>query len=313
MLAYAVKRTVTTVPIMLGVSVLVFLLMQLIPGNAAVAMLGPAAGNPHALAQMERYLGLNRPIAVQYLIWLGHLVHGNLGQSTEYSQPVAGILAQRVHNSLILLAASLLLSIVFGVLIGVVSASRPGSVFDRIAMSACLVLASAPTFWLGLLLLWFFAVHLRVFPEMGMYTLGQHGFFDLIRHLVLPALATAAIPIAVIGRLVRSSMLEVLSQPYVLALRTRGLSTLRVHMHAFRNVLVPTVNIVALQAGFVFGSALYTEVVFNWPGVGLLIYNALLARDLAVVQATVLVISLVFVVFNLAADLVRVAIDPRER
>jgi peptide/nickel transport system permease protein len=228
--------------------------------------------------------------------------------------PVSDVLYQKLGNTLILAAAALFLSVLWGVPAGVISAARQYSVFDRAAMFTALILASAPVFWLGLVLMYIFAVELRVLPALGMYDIRNAGqFLDLLQHLILPAVTTAAIPMAVIARLTRTNMLDVLRQDYVVALKAKGMRQRSIYRHALRNAMPQIVNITALQGGFLMASTIFTEVVFSWPGLGLQLYSSIVARDLPMIQAAVIVIALVFVVLNMISDVVCHMIDPRQR
>ena len=314
MLAYALQRVATVVPTLLGVSVLTFALLHLVPGGPAVATLGMAASDPRAVATVTRELGLDRPLPEQYWIWLRHALSGEFGMSTEFHVPVSALLFPKLAHTLILTAGSLAYAVVLGVLLGITTALYHRSMFDRLAMLFTLIGASAPVFWIGLLLIYLFAIRLRLLPALGMTSLiGPGGVLSVLQHLILPGFANSIIALAVIARMVRSAMLEALAQPYVLAARARGLSRWRqVVVHGFRNVLPDAINITGLQVGFLFGGALFVEVVFGWPGLGYLIYSSIEARDYVTMQAAVLVVSAVFVLVNLAADLARLALDPQQ-
>jgi peptide/nickel transport system permease protein len=311
---FIAQRLLITIPTLVGVSIVSFLLLKLVPGDPAAAILGTAAADQSALEEVRKALGLTQPWPVQYWIWFTNVLHGNFGTSTEYRVPVSSILFEKVGNTLILTAGSLAFAIGLGLLFGILSAVWRGSLFDRVAMLFSLVGASAPVFWTGILLSYFFSLRLGWFPALGMHSAARSsGVGDLLYHLVLPAFANSTIALAVIARVVRSTMLDMLHQPYILAARSRGFSTRRVIRYAFRAVLPDTINITGLQVGFLFGGALFTEVVFNWPGIGSLIYNSIVARDYVTVQAAVLVVSTVFVLVNLVSDVSRVALDPRRQ
>jgi peptide/nickel transport system permease protein len=314
MLSYAAQRLASILPTLLGVSLVTFVLLQIVPGGPVVAMLGMAASDPKAVAAVTKELGLDLPLPEQYWIWLQHALVGNFGMSTEFHVPVSTLLFPKLAHTLILTAGSLVYAIVFGLVIGVTTALYHRSMFDRLAMLITLIGASAPVFWVGLLLIYLFAIRLQLLPALGMTSaIGPATFLVVLKHLTLPAFANSIISLAVIARIVRSSMLEALVQPYVLAARARGLPRWRqVVVHAFRNVLPDAITIVGLQVGFLFGGALFVEVVFGWPGLGYLIYSSIQARDYVTMQAAVLIVSGVFVVVNLVADLARMALDPRD-
>lgn len=311
---YIARRLLGAIPVVLGVSMVVFLCMQLVPGDIAKALLGPLA-TQETVEEFRRYLGLDRPIPEQYVNWLGRAVRGDLGRSFSSNMPVADLLTDRMRNSAILLAGSLLIAIPLGIAVGLISAIRRDSPFDHASMGATLIAANIPTFVFGLGLVIIFAVQLRWFPVQGMYDLrGEGGRLDLLNHLVLPAVTTAIPPAAIIARMVRAAMLETMNQEYVKAARANGLPERTVTLrYALRNALPPIVTISGLQIGFLLGGAVFTEYIFAWPGIGDAIYKGILARDIAVVQGAVLIIAVWFVLINLAVDVVNLALDPRAR
>jgi peptide/nickel transport system permease protein len=312
--AYVVRRLLGAIPVLLGVSAVVFLAMQLVPGDIAKALLGPLA-TQETVEEFRHYLGLDRPIAVQYANWLWRALHGDLGRSFSSNMPVSQLLGERLRNSAILLGGALIIAIPLGIAVGLVSAIRRDSRFDRASMGATLIAANIPTFVFGLGLVIVFSVQLKWFPVQGMYDLrGEGGRFDLLNHLILPALTTAIPPAAIIARMVRSSMLETMNQEYIKAARANGLPERTVTLsYALRNALPPIVTISGLQVGFLLGGAVFTEYIFAWPGVGDALYKGILARDIAVVQGAVLVVAIWFVLVNLAVDVINLALDPRAR
>ncbi|MDP9364234.1 MAG: ABC transporter permease [Chloroflexota bacterium] len=311
---YVARRLLAAVGVLVGASFLVFLGMRLVPGDPATAILGSRA-TPDALAALRDELGLNRPFYVQYLIWLGKMVRGDFGTSIALTVPVTKVLVPKFWNTLILSAGALAIAVPVGAAIGVLSGYWPLSIFDRAGQIFALFGASVPQFWLALVLVAVFALNLGWFPVSGMYDMrGNAGRFDLLRHLVLPAVATSTIPMAVIARLVRASIIEIMHQDYVRTARAKGLQERRVvFAHALRNALPQFINITALQVGFLLSGALFTEVIFSWPGIGQALYNAVVARDVPVVQGAVFITTLVFVLANLAADLAQAALDPKTR
>lgn len=310
-----ILNRLTLVPLILfGMSVLVFFLMRLIPGDAAMVLLGPYA-TPEGLAELRKALGLDLPAIQQYLIWLSNVVTGDFGRSISFSMPVMDVLVPRAVNSLILTAAAFLIAAVLGVGLGVMAAVKQNSLFDKISVTTCLVLANAPPFWLGFLLAIYFALQLKWLPSSGMYVVGRPaGPLVVMTHLILPAVTAALIPLAVIVRLTRASMIDILKQQYVTAARARGFPEWRVITeHGLRNALPGIVNICGLQLGYLFGTALFSEVVFNWPGIGQLMYNSIISRDVPVIQAVVLCVGVVFVIVNFISDVTQAALDPRVR
>jgi peptide/nickel transport system permease protein len=311
---YLIKRLIGALPVLFGVSVVIFFLMHVIPGDITAALLGPMATEA-AKEQLRHALGLDQPLLVQYVKWLGTVLSGDFGRSIATSLPVSHLVLPKFGNTVVLAAGSLLLSLVIGFGIGVFAAAHAGSTFDRATMSITLVFGSIPPYWLGLVLVMIFALSLRWLPTTGMYDIiDPGGISDLLRHLVLPAVATAAAPAAIITRMVRTSMVEILAQDYVRVARAKGIPR-RVILwrHVLRNALPPIATITGLQLGYLLGGALFTEVVFAWPGLGYQLNSSIVARDVPVVQAAVMLIALIFVLVNLAVDMLNAVIDPRIR
>ncbi len=314
MASFAARRLLGVAPVILGVSVVIFLLVHLAPGDAATVLLGPQASEV-AKQQLRRSLGLDQPLPVQYLAWLVRVLAGNFGTSIATQLPVAALVLPRFLNTLVLTASSLLFAVVLGYGVGLFAALRSRSLFDRITTSVTLLAGSAPPFWLGLILVLLFAIQLRWLPVSGMQDMaGEGGPADLLRHLVLPTVTTALGPAAIITRIVRSSLIEALGRPHVLVARAKGLRRADLlRRHVILNALPPVATITGLQLGYLLGGALLTEVVFAWPGLGSLLYDSITARDLPVIQATTLLIALAFVLVNIAVDLLNAALDPRLR
>ena len=314
MIRFILRRLVSVVPILFGVSIVGFGLMKLIPGDPTLYLLGPYATEASREVLREN-LGLNHPIPVQYMRWLSGYLHGDFGKSVTFNVPVKAILGERVANSLILTAVAFAMAVLLGFVGGVLAALKQASFFDRAATILTLIFASSPPYWLGLILVLLLALKTDLLPVSGMYTAGSPGgLLDLARHVILPAFTAALVPMAVIFRLTRSGMMDQLGQQYVQAARARGLAEGSVVLrHAVRNIMAPIVNISGLQIGVIFGTALFSEVVFNWPGVGLLVFSAIGARDVPVIQAVVLFTGLLFVTINLLADVTQALLDPRAR
>ncbi len=308
------KRLFAIVPILLGLSILVFAMMALIPGDPATAILGSYA-TPENVARLNEQLGLDRPLPQQYLIWAGNLLQGDLGRSYALNRPVAHEVFERFGATLILAGSALLLCAFFGLLAGVVAAVRQFRWTDRIVTLVVLVGISTPSFWLGLLMIMLFAVHLQWLPASGMYAAyGGGDLPDLLRHLAMPAVTLAVVATGVIARLTRTAMLEVLRQDYIRTARAKGVPERRViYRHAFKAALVTVIPVLGIQAGFVIGGAVYIETVFQWPGIGRMLVNAISTRDLLLVQGGVLVVAVSYVLFNLAADILQALLDPRLR
>jgi peptide/nickel transport system permease protein len=301
---YLAKRLVASAVTLLGVSVIVFLMVRLLPGDPAQVLAGLLA-TEEDVARLRVDLGLNQPLYVQYGVFVGRLLHGNLGLSARTSQPVLAEIKPRLRSTLTLAVVSAALATLGGMTAGALAATRPYSRFDYLLSLATLFGVSMPTYWLGLMLIIVFAVHLNWLPAAG-----SEG----AKSLILPALTLAAFSVALIARMTRASMLEVLGQEYVRTARAKGLGeSLVVARHALRNAFVPILTVVGLQFGALLGGAVLTESVFGWPGMGLLLIESIFSRDYAMVQGIVLVFSTLFILTNLIVDLLYVVIDPRIR
>ncbi len=311
---YIAKRLLAAIPVLFGLSIIVFLIMAMIPGDPATAILGSYA-TPENVARLNAQLGLDKPLPQQYLIWLGNLLQGDFGRSYALNKPVLDEVLQRFSATLILAGTALVACSVLGLLAGTVSAVRQYGWTDKIVTVFVLIGISMPAFWLGLLLILAFAVNVKLFPASGMYAIyGGGDLADLLHHLFLPALTLAAVATGVIARLTRTSMLEVLRQDYIRTARAKGLRERRViYRHAFKAALVSVIPVIGIQAGFVLGGAVYVETVFQWPGIGSMLVNAIGTRDLLLVQGGVLVVAAAYVLFNLLADIVQTMLDPRLR
>lgn len=309
---YIGKRLLATIPVLLGLTIIVFFIMALIPGDPATAILG-AYATPENVAQLNRQLGLDQPLVQQYFTWLSNIFQGDFGRSYTQNRAVLDIIAERFSATLILAGTALIICSILGLLAGIISASRQYGLTDKIITVIVLVGISTPAFWLGLLLIILFSVTLGWLPASGMYSVyGGGDLPDLLRHIILPAGTLAFIATGVIARLTRSSMLEVLRQDYIRTARAKGLHERRViYRHAFKAALVSIVPVIGIQAGFVLGGAVYVETVFQWPGIGSMLVNAISTRDLLLVQGGVLIVAAAYVFFNLIADVVQFLLDPR--
>jgi peptide/nickel transport system permease protein len=312
--AYILKRLTALVPVLFGLSIIVFLVMTLIPGDTATAILG-AYATPENVERINRELGLDKPLVQQYLIWIGNVLQGDFGRSYALNRPVLDEVLERFGATLVLAGVSLVLCTVIGLVAGVVSAVRQFGWADRAITFFVLAGISMPSFWLGLLLIYLFAVHWRMLPASGMYAVyGGGDLQDLLLHLILPAVTLAVVAAGVIARLTRGAMLEVLRQDYVRTARAKGLTERRViYGHAFRAALVSIIPVIGIQSGFVLGGAVYIETVFQWPGIGAMLVKAISSRDILLVQGGVLVVAASYVLFNLVADVLQSMLDPRIR
>ncbi|WP_462321136.1 ABC transporter permease [Halochromatium sp.] len=318
MSAYALKRLLLLVPVLLGVSLVVFGVMSLVPGDPALAILGPYA-TPERLAELRAELGLDRSWPVRYGIWLSGVLDGDLGRSVSLERPVLDVVLERLGPTLLLSGTALLLGTLLGLVAGMVAALRHNQPTDRLVTFGVLLGISIPSFWLGLLLILVFAVWLGWLPVSGMIqvwsdTGGLLTAADVAWHLVLPSLSLALVAGGVIGRLTRGAAIDVLASAPIRMARARGVPERRVLLvHALKSVLARMVPVIGLQAGFVIGGAVYIETIFQWPGLGRLLVEAIAARDLLLVQGGVLVLAAAYVMVNLAADLTQHALDRRTR
>lgn len=306
------RRLLWMVPILLGISVIVFSMMHFAPGDPAEAILGPR-GTEELLVQARRELGLDQPLHVQYGRWVLNAARGDLGKSYRLNRPVAPEVLDRFKNSALLAGIAFVIAVVFGALAGCVSAVRRGGLLDNALMAVTVTGISMPPFYLGMLLIILFSVKLDLLPTGGMYDVRQDPSTGrLLVHLILPTLTLAAVPIAVIARIMRSSMLEVVGQDYIRTARAKGLRDRAVvGRHALRNALIPVVAVVGLQVGYLLSAAALVEVVFSWPGLGSLLVQSVVQRDLPLAQGAVLVIAVVYVVVNILTDLIQAWLDPR--
>jgi len=309
---FLARRLLHLGPVLLGVSLIVFLVLHLAPGDPAEVMLG-ANANKEDLASLRTQLGLDQPLHVQYITWISHVARGDLGRSLWMKRPVLGEVLERFKATILLTGSALLLSTLGGVALGIASATRANSLLDRLSGVASLFGASMPVFWLGIVLMVIFSLWLGWLPASGMYApYGGGGLRDLLSHLILPAVTLAAASVTIIARLTRATMLETLGQDYVRTARAKGLGERSVvWRHALKNALIPIVTVVGVQAGYLLGGAVLTETVFAWPGVGTLVVQGILARDMPLVQGGVLVIALSFVLVNLLVDTLYAWLDPR--
>jgi len=314
MTAFLVRRLAASVLVLFGVSVVIFLTLKLIPGDAAYVLAGPNA-SAQEIEAVRQSLGLDQPVPVQYATWLGRALRGDLGRSLELHEPVLQLVIARYANTLILAVTAMLFAAVFGILAGTLAALHAHTVIDRVLMLLALTANSTPSFWLGLALILVFSLGLRLLPSSGMVSArGDGGPLDVIEHLILPSVTLGAISAALIARMTRASLLEVLTQEYVLVARAKGLrESLLVRRHALKNALLPVLTVIGLQMGALLGGAVITETIFSWPGIGLQLYRGIALRDVPLVQGAALVVAASFVVINLLVDLLYSYLDPRIR
>jgi peptide/nickel transport system permease protein len=299
---YVVTKLILTIPLLLGVTFMLFVIGQLTPGDPVLIMLGERA-LPEEAARLRESLGLDQPWYLQYVLFIGNLFQGDLGISYRSKLPVAQEVLSRLPATVELASAALVFAVVLGLSMGIISAVKRNTFVDRLAILLAMLGASMPVFWSGLLLIMLFAVNLGWLPASGRGTPA---------HLVMPAIALGAGGAALIARITRSSMLESLSQDYVRTARAKGLGErIVVLRHALKNALIPVVTVVGLQIGGLLGGAVLTETVFSWPGIGLLTVQSIGQRDFPVLRASVLLVATIFTLINLALDVLFVQLDPR--
>jgi peptide/nickel transport system permease protein len=309
MLKYIAKRLVLLVPILLGISLLTFSLMHLIPGDPAEILLRQQGIIPtqEAIEKFREQMDLNDPLPIQYFNWMYCLLHGDLGSSlsVSYGKPVLSEIMFRFPRTLELAAVSLLISLLISIPLGILAAVKQNSVIDHLTLVGASLGIAMPVFWLGLLLMWLFSVHLGWFPVCG---------YGSVKHIILPSITLGIGMAALTTRLMRASMLEVLEEDYIITARGKGLrERIVILKHALRNALIPVVTVAGLQFGWLLEGAVFVEVIFTWPGVGKLLVDSISARDIPMVQGCVLFVACVFVLVNLAVDISYGMLDPRVR
>ena len=304
MLQYVIKRLLSTVPVLIGISLLLFFMLRMLPGDPAQVLAGQMA-TPEEVELIRHQLGLDRSIHVQYAFFLGRLARFDLGRSARTQNPVTEEIWARLPNTVLLAVVAITLACLFGIPAGIISAVRPYTWLDYVVTSAAIFGISMPVFWLGLMLVVVFSVILHWLPA------GGTGSW---KHVILPSLTLAAFVVAFIARMTRSSMIEVLSQDYTTTARSKGLKEQVVIIkHALKNALIPIITVVGLQFGLLLGGAVLTETVFAWPGLGRLIVDSILGRDYPVIQGAILVFGLLYILVNLVVDLLYAYVDPRIR
>ncbi|MGM0445872.1 MAG: ABC transporter permease [Bacillota bacterium] len=330
MINYIIKRLLALIPVIIGVALVVFLIIHLIPGDPAQTMLGERA-SPEALAQLRESMGLNQPLYIQFIDFFKGLLRFDLGRSIMSNNPVMNEISVRFPATLELSFFAIVFAVVVGIPAGIFAATHQNSLFDNFSMLVALIGVSMPIFWLGLMLIWLFAVILGWLPPSSRLSVGTEMEYitnilfidsiimmnwaalkDALSHLILPAIALGTIPMAIIARMTRSSMLEVLKQDYIRTAYSKGLrDRVVVYKHALKNAFIPIITVVGLQFGVLLGGAVLTETIFSWPGLGKYLVDAIYARDFPVVQGGILFFAITFVFVNLLVDISYAAIDPR--
>lgn len=325
------ERIIQLIPVLLGVSLIVFVMMTLTPGDPVQIMAGEQSITPEQEAELRRGLGLDRPAAERFFIFLANAAHFDFGTSFYHGRPVAAVIAERLPATIELSLVALVVALVTAIPLGVMAAIRKNSALDRIATVGSLLGVSLPGFWFGILLIMLFAVHLQILPVSG--RIGYHNevvavtgfllidtllagdlaaFGDTLRHLILPALTLGLPMTAILMRVTRTSMLEVLRQDYVTFAEAKGLSRRRVlFRHALKNALIPTVSVAAIETGSLLGGNMIVETVFGWPGLGRLVVESIFLRNYPLVQAAVLLYAVTYVLLNFVADILYTLLNPR--
>lgn len=332
MISYIIKRLLWAIPTLIGVSVLVFSMVHLAPGDPALVMLGEHA-NKEAVDALREQMGLNKPLLEQYFLFITNALQGDFGTSIISGEPVVVEFLERFPATVELSVVALTFATIVGLLAGIISAVKRYSLFDYFSMSTALAGVSMPVFWLGLMLIYFFSVKLGWLPVSGRlgyeYDIDEvtgfflidsllmqdyEAFWDVVKHLMLPALALGTIPMAIIARMTRASMIEVMKEDYVRTAKAKGCTHKQViFIHALKNALMPVITVIGLMLGTLFAGSILTETTFSWPGIGKWLVNAVNQRDFPIIQSTTLIIASIFVLVNLIVDLLYAVVNPKVR
>ncbi|MGG4496097.1 ABC transporter permease [Brevibacillus reuszeri] len=310
MASYVVRRLLSLIPVLLVVSIVVFLLIHLIPGDPAAVMLG-AQATPEQLAQLQEKMGLNEPLASQFYHWIVHVLQGDMGQSLVSDKDVNTLISERMPATIALTVYALVISLILAIPLGIISAVKQNTVWDYSSMVVALVGISVPNFWAALLLIIVFSLHLGWFPSTGYVALLDNIWIHL-KHLTLPALSLGFIQAGVVTRMTRSSMLDVLRQDYIRTIRAKGGTFWHViFRHGLKNAMIPIITIIGLNFGLLLGGTVVVETIFSIPGIGSLVVNSVFNRDYPVIQGVILYIALIYVLINLVVDLLYAYFDPK--
>ena len=313
MTAYIIRRILYAVPIALGVAVIIFSLIHIAPGDPLSALV-PADAPSSVVDRLRQDYGMDRSLPAQFALWLGRVLSGDLGVSIATRRPVAGELSVAVVNTLLLAVCASLIGFPLGIVLGGVAGYFKGRLADRLATATAIAGVSVPHYWLGMLLVIVFSVELNLLPAIGMGPGGSAGWawdWAHLRHLVLPAVTLSVIPMGIVTRTVRATVSEILNEEFVEALRAKGLREHQVVRHVAKNAAPTVMAVIGLQLGYLLGGSILVEVVFGWPGTGFMLNTAILRRDLPLLQGTILVLSMFFVLVNLVVDILQTVLDPR--
>lgn len=318
MFNYILKRLIQSIFILIGVTVIIFVLVHMAPGDPLLQSMDPSV-SAEVREEMLRDIGYYDPIYVQYFKWVGRLLHGDLGFSIKFKKPVFDVIGEYLPNTFLLGSVSMILSMIIAIPAGMVSATKKNTFFDYIVTLISFIGLSIPAFFFGLLMIKWFGYDLDIFPISGMMTVGEDlvgfaKFKDVGMHLVLPAIVLALLQTATLMRYTRSSMIEVIDQDYIRTARAKGVSERKViNKHAFRNALISIITIITMQIPFLFSGAVLTETIFVWPGIGRINYDAIIGRDYPLIMGIMLLLAIIILVSNLLADILYAAADPRIR
>lgn len=311
---YAARRLLMTIPIAIGVTVICFALIYLAPGNPVQSLLPPDA-TAKDIAELKHAYGLDKPIPIQYLIWVGHAATGNLGMSIQTNRPVLTEVTRALANTIPIAVISVILAFVIALGLGILAATRVGGFLDRLSTSIAVFGISVPSFWLSVILVILFSVELGWLPATGMGSEGSDHFswfrWSESKYAVMPIVALTLTPLGILMRTTRSSIGEVLALDFIQTLRAKGLGRTAIVIHAIRNALPQILAMFGLQLGYLIGGSILIETVFTWPGTGFLLNKAILTRDIPLLQGTILVLAMAFVGINLVVDLLQTVVDPR--
>jgi len=311
MTKYIIKRVLALIPVMLVVATIVFILMRLLPGNPAAMMLGPEA-TPEEIARLAEDMGLNKPIPVQMIDWFSSIARGDLGNSIFMRVPVSEAILNHLEATVLLTLLALTMSVVLGITAGVIAASKHNSIFDQAVMFISSLGVAVPNFWLALMLILLIGLPLAYFPVVGYQPIAKVGLFETLRYLILPAFALGAGQAAIIARMTRANMLEVLQNDYIRTAKAKGvIDSVVIFKHALKNAIIPTITVIGLCFANLMGGAVVTEQIFTIPGIGRLLISSVLRRDYPMISGIVLYVAAAYVIINLLVDLIYVRFDPR--
>lgn len=313
MVMFIGKRLLSTIPTLVGVAILVFLMLQIVPGDPVTSIVSPDASAEERL-RVQQELGLDKPLIIQFLLWIGYVLQGDLGTSISKNMPVVDLLLPALINTLILSLSAVLFAFIVGSIIGIYSAYYPKSTIAKVFNWLGLAGIGIPNFWAGLILIGIFSVSLGWLPSSGVANSETTtGIWNHLKYLILPTIAASLTSVGMITRMVRNAVQKLLQQDFVFALRAKGLNNFKILKHVLKNSLPNILTVTGLQLGYLIGGSVLVETVFAWPGIGQLIYLAISSRDFPVVQAGILVVAIAFVLINLLVDAIHAMMDPRVR